>query len=43
MKEIPLARPDITEREIEAVTSVLSTPNLSLGPKLEEFEKRLAM
>lgn len=42
MKEIPLARPDITEREIEAVTSVLSTPNLSLGPKLEEFEKKIA-
>jgi perosamine synthetase len=39
--EIPLARPDITEREIEAVVSVLRTPHLSLGPKLEEFERRL--
>lgn len=42
MAEIPLARPDITEQEIEAVISVLSTPNLSLGPKLEEFEKKIA-
>lgn len=42
MEKIPLAKPDITEREIEAVINVLSTPNLSLGPKLEEFEKRIA-
>jgi perosamine synthetase len=40
--EIPLARPDITEREIEAVVNVLRSPYLSLGPKLEEFEQRLA-
>ena len=40
--EIPLARPEITPREIEAVTAVLRTPYLSLGPKLEEFERRLA-
>ncbi|MCH7720379.1 MAG: DegT/DnrJ/EryC1/StrS family aminotransferase [Planctomycetes bacterium] len=40
--EIPLARPDITEREIEAVTAVLRTPNLSLGPKLGEFERLMA-
>lgn len=40
--EIPLARPDITEREIEAVINVLRSPYLSLGPKLEEFEQRLA-
>jgi len=39
---IPLARPDITEREIEAVVGILKTPQLSLGPKLEEFEKKLA-
>ncbi|MBW2040301.1 MAG: DegT/DnrJ/EryC1/StrS family aminotransferase [Deltaproteobacteria bacterium] len=42
MKEIPLARSDITEREIEAVVRVLRTPHLSLGPKLGEFEERLA-
>lgn len=40
--EIPLARPDITELERKAVLEVLNTPNLSLGPKLEEFEKKLA-
>ena len=40
--EIPLARPDITEREIEAVAAVLRTPNLSLGPKLGEFERLMA-
>lgn len=37
--KVPLSRPDITEAEIEAVSEVLRTPNLSLGPKLAEFEK----
>ena len=37
--QIYLSRPDITEKEIEAVCSVLRGPNLSLGPKLKEFEK----
>lgn len=40
--KIPLSRPDIGEREIEAVVSVLRTPYLSLGPKLREFEKKFA-
>jgi perosamine synthetase len=39
---IPLSAPDITEAEIEAVTAVLRTNSLSLGPKLEEFECALA-
>ncbi len=39
---IPLSSPDITESEIEAVTRVLRTPRLSLGPKLEEFENVVA-
>lgn len=39
---IPLSAPDITEAEIEAVTAVLRTPWLSLGPKLAEFEGELA-
>ena len=39
---IPLSNPDITEKEIEAVVSVLKTPNLSLGPKLQEFEQKFA-
>ena len=40
--KIPLSNPDITELEIEFVTQVLRTPNLSLGPKLIEFETRMA-
>ena len=39
---IPLARPDITQHEIDAVVAVLKTPNLSLGPMLPEFERRFA-
>lgn len=39
---IHLSRPDITEREIEAVTAVLRSPNLSLGPRLPEFEQVFA-
>ncbi len=39
---INLSRPDITEKEINAVSDVLRTPNLSLGPKLPEFEAALA-
>jgi len=40
--QIPLSRPDITEKEIEAVCAVLRGPNLSLGPKLGEFEALFA-
>ncbi len=36
---IYLSRPDITAREIEAVSAVLGTPDLSFGPKVEEFEQ----
>jgi len=39
---IPLSSPDITELEIKYVTEVLKTPNLSLGPKLAEFEAKMA-
>jgi perosamine synthetase len=39
---IPLSSPDITESEIEAVTAVLRTPRLSLGPQLEAFEHAFA-
>ena len=35
---IPLSSPDISEQDIEAVTGVLRTSSLSLGPKLLEFE-----
>ena len=40
--KIPLSRPDITQQDIESVVEVLNTPNLSLGPKLSEFERKLA-
>ncbi|MGD0737231.1 MAG: DegT/DnrJ/EryC1/StrS family aminotransferase [Terracidiphilus sp.] len=39
---IPLSAPDITEAEITAVTAVLRTPHLSLGPELAAFESALA-
>ncbi len=40
--KIPLARPDITQKDIDAVVEVLRTPRLSLGPKLSEFERKMA-
>ncbi|MGH9586756.1 MAG: DegT/DnrJ/EryC1/StrS family aminotransferase [Acidobacteriaceae bacterium] len=39
---IPLSAPDITEDEIEAVTAVLRSSRLSLGPRLQEFEQAMA-
>ncbi|MHC4457283.1 MAG: DegT/DnrJ/EryC1/StrS family aminotransferase [Planctomycetota bacterium] len=39
---IYLSRPDITKEDIEAVCEVLRTPDLSLGPKLAEFEQAFA-
>ncbi|MDE3201877.1 MAG: DegT/DnrJ/EryC1/StrS family aminotransferase [Acidobacteriota bacterium] len=40
--KIPLSAPDITEAEIAAVTRVLRTPHLSLGPELTAFEQEFA-
>lgn len=40
--QLPLARPDITELEIAYVNKVLTTPVLSMGPMVEQFENRLA-
>lgn len=40
--KIPLSRPDITSEEKKAVIEVLDTPNLSLGPKISEFEEKVA-
>ncbi len=39
---IPLSAPDITQREIDAVTAVLRSDRLSLGPRLAEFEAAVA-
>src|ERR1700736_4871258 len=40
--KIPLSSPDITESEIAAVTAVLRTSQLSLGPQMEAFEQAFA-
>jgi perosamine synthetase len=40
--KIPLSAPDITEADIAAVSAVLRTPRLSLGPQMEEFERSFA-
>jgi perosamine synthetase len=39
---IPLSKPDITQKDIEAVVDVLQTNTLSIGPRIEEFERRCA-
>jgi perosamine synthetase len=39
---IPLSAPDINEEDVRAVTEVLRSLRLSLGPKLEEFEEAMA-
>ncbi len=39
---IPLSKPDITEREIEAVVEVMRSEVLSIGPKVEAFEQAVA-
>lgn len=39
---IPLSSPDITQAEIDAVTAVLRTPQLSQSAELAAFEKALA-
>jgi perosamine synthetase len=41
-ERIPLSRPDLGELEVQEVTSVLRTPVLSMGPKVREFEERMA-
>lgn len=42
LKSIPLSSPDITHKEVEVINQVLSTPYLSIGPKIQEFEKKIA-
>jgi len=42
LKNIPLASPDISEKERSIIAEVLGTPFLSIGPKVEEFEKKIA-
>jgi len=40
--QVPLSGPDITEKEINAVVEVLRSGVLSIGPRLEEFENKIA-
>jgi len=42
LKSIPLSSPDITYKEVEIINQVLSTPFLSIGPKIKEFEQKVA-
>ena len=42
MMFIPLSKPDVTEKEIIAVTDLMSSGILSIGPKVAEFEERFA-
>ena len=41
-REVPLSMPAIGDEEIKAVTEVLRSGRLSLGPKTEEFERLFA-
>jgi perosamine synthetase len=40
--KIPLSKPDIGEAEISSIVEVLRSGRLSIGPKVEEFERQLA-
>ena len=42
MYKISLSKPEITKKDRQEVLNVLKTNFLSLGPKLNEFEKKLA-
>ncbi len=39
---IPLSQPDVTQKEIDAVVDVMHTATLSIGPRLQQFEKAVA-
>ena len=39
---IPMCEPDITAAERDAVLEVLATPTLSIGPKIDLFERKIA-
>ncbi len=41
--QIPLSQPDITQREIDAVVDVMQSNTLSIGPRIVEFENKVAM
>lgn len=41
-ESIPLSQPDIHQRDIDAVVDVLHTSTLSIGPRIEQFERACA-
>jgi len=41
--KVPLAKPEITEKDIAAVVAVLRSTHLSQGPVMREFEEALAV
>ena len=42
MKKILFSPPDITQKEIAAVTEVLKSGWITTGPKTREFEKKIS-
>ena len=38
--KVQLAKPDISQKEIDSVVEVMKTGILSIGPKIKDFEKR---
>ncbi len=40
--QIPLSQPDISQKEIDAVVDVMSSGTLSIGPRIVEFENKVA-
>ncbi|MBI4927259.1 MAG: DegT/DnrJ/EryC1/StrS family aminotransferase [Anaerolineae bacterium] len=40
--QIPMSSPDVTDAERDAVMAVLRTPNLSMGPRIDAFEKAVS-
>lgn len=42
MEKIPLSKPYIDEEDIKGITEVLKSGQLCLGPKIAEFEKKIA-
>ena len=42
MKNIPYGRQHITQDDIDAVVTTLTSDYLTTGPKIQEFEKKFA-
>jgi perosamine synthetase len=42
MKPISMSSPDMTSKEIRSVLNVMNTKYLSIGPRIQRFEKEIA-